>query len=461
MIMKETPEKEIVQKILELNLHFKKGKTLSINDRLRLLKKFRKVILSRQDEVCDALYKDLRKSRQEGYISEVAQVVNEINIHIKKLRKWTKTKRVKTPLFLLPSSSYLKHEPRGTVLIIAPWNYPFQLLLTPLVGAISAGNTAMLKPSEFCTNTNKVMNLIVQEVFQKEHVSMVHGGKETNQTLFKQRFDLIYFTGSPFLGKIVMQAAAQNLTPVVLELGGKSPCIVDETADIKVAAKRIAWGKTLNLGQTCIAPDYVLVKRSVQKPLQEAIIQYWKEFYGEDPQQSEYLPRMVHEDAFDRITSYFENGKILHGGHVDRNDKFIGPTLLGEVDLNSPVMQDEIFGPVLPIIPFDTLEEAIELIHSKEKPLAYYYFGKQKTAKKLLEANTSGGVCINDAIIHISNHNLPFGGVGHSGIGSCHGWYSFEAFSNPRAIMKTPTWLDLPFRYPPFKNYRLTKKLLS
>ena len=459
--MKDTPNAVIEERLSGLKDHFKSGATKLVNHRIALLKKFRATILEKQTEIASALHRDLRKSEQEGFITEVGLVIKEIDIHIKHLKKWSKPKRAKTPLYLLPSSSRLRHEPRGTVLIIAPWNYPFQLLMTPLIGAISAGNTVMLKPSEFCTHTNAVMDSIVQEVFAQNHVCMVHGGKATNQQLFAQRFDLIYFTGSPYLGKIVMQAAAENLTPVVLELGGKSPCIVDDSADIDLTAKRIAWGKTVNLGQTCIAPDYILVHRTVRENLEKAIIKYWKEFFGNDPQKSTFLPRMVNKAAFDRVSSYLTQGRIVYGGETNKEDNYISPTLLTDVDLQSTVMQEEIFGPILPLIPFDDIQEAIDLVNAKEKPLAYYYFGKSRKVETLLDQNTSGGVCINDTLIHISNHKLPFGGVGNSGIGRCHGWYSFEAFSNARAIMKSPTWIDLPFRYPPFKNYGLVKRLLS
>lgn len=459
--MEETNNQVIQEKLASLRAFCKTGKAKSIAQRRASLKKLRSVILASELKITDALYADLRKSSKEAFITEIGLVIKEIDLHIKQLGRWSKTKRVPTPIYLLPSTSRLKHEPRGVVLIVAPWNYPFQLIMMPLVGAISAGNCVMLKPSEFSEHINAVMNDIIEEVFEAGHVSMVHGGKSTNQALFAEKFDMIFFTGSTMLGKVVMKAAAENLTPVVLELGGKSPCIVDESADIDAAARKIAWGKTVNLGQTCIAPDYLLVDSKIKDEFGSKVIQYWKEFYGEDPQKSEFLPRMITESAFDRVSAYLSQGHVIYGGKTDRSDKYISPTLMDQVDMNGAIMEDEIFGPILPVISYDSIEEAIELINSKEKPLAYYYFGKSTNAQKLLEENTSGGVCINDTLIHISNHALPFGGVGTSGMGRYHGRYSFEAFSNARSIMKSPTWVDVPFRYPPFKYFSIVKKILS
>jgi len=444
-----------------MKVNFHSGRSKSIEFRRDALGRFRKTILAYESEIKLAIHQDLRKSDQESFITEIGLVIKEIDYHLKHLKSWSKPKRVKTPIYLLPSSSHIRYEPLGVVLIVAPWNYPFQLLMNPLVGAISAGNCAILKPSEFCIHTNAIMEKIVQEVFEPSHVSMVHGGKEANQALLAQKFDMIFFTGSPRLGKIVMQAAAENLTPVVLELGGKSPCIVDQSAHIDLAAKRIAWGKMVNLGQTCIAPDYLLVHADIKEDLEKRIIHYWEEFFGKEPQKSKYLPRMITHDAFDRVSAYLQNGRIVYGGQTDRDDKFISPTLLDQIDITSAIMEDEIFGPILPVLSFTKIEEAIELVNSKSKPLAYYYFGNGSKAQKLLNENISGGACINDTLVHISNHGLPFGGVGNSGMGRYHGKYSFEAFSSTRAIMKSPTWIDLPFRYPPFRYFKWVKKLLS
>lgn len=457
----ETPSALIQEKAFALKKYFTQGQTKAVSTRIDRLKKLSVAIRGAESKILEALHQDLRKSPQEGLITEIALVLKEIDHHIKHLKKWTKPNRVSTPLYLLPSSSYIRYEPMGTVLIIAPWNYPFQLLMTPLIGAVSAGNTVTLKPSEHCVHINAVMEEIIAQVFEPAHVSLVHGGKAANQTLLALKWDMIFFTGSPRLGKIVMQAAAEHLTPVVLELGGKSPCIVDKTANIDLAAKRIAWGKTVNLGQTCIAPDYLLVDASVKEQLQERIAFHWKETFGEKPQESDFLPRMVTEEAFDRVSEYLNQGNIIYGGETDRTDKFISPTMIDNVEVDSPIMNDEIFGPILPIIPFKEIDEAIEFVNAREKPLAYYYFGENSKGKELLEASTSGGACINDTLIHVSNHGLPFGGVGNSGMGNYHGKFSFEAFSNTRAVMKSPTWIDLPFRYPPFKYFKFVKKLLT
>lgn len=459
--MKETNKQIIQEKLIAQRSFFKSGNTKPISARKAALNKLREVIMANEQAITDALYADLRKSSKEAYITEIGLVLKEIDLHLKRLNQWSKTKRIKTPLYLLPSSSYLRHEPLGSVLIVAPWNYPFQLIMTPLIGAISAGNCVMLKPSEFCVHINAVMDNILQEVFEADHVTMVHGGKETNQSLFVEKFDLIFFTGSTMLGKIVMKAAAEHLTPVVLELGGKSPCIVDESADIDVAARKIAWGKTVNLGQTCIAPDYLLVHATIKEQLSERIIHYWKQFFGDEPKESKFLPRMITEAAFDRVSGYLNDGKVIYGGKTDRADKYISPTLMDDVDMNGGIMEDEIFGPILPLISFNNTKEAIDLVNSKDKPLAYYYFGKSANAKKLLDENTSGGACINDTLIQISNHALPFGGVGMSGQGSYHGKHSFEAFSHARSVMKSPTWIDVPFRYPPFKYFSTVKRILS
>lgn len=459
--MEATSKELINRKVSKLQKHYKTGSTKSVETRISNLKRFKQAILSNEKGIYEALYNDLRKSEEETLLTEIGLVIKEIDHHIKHLRKWSKTKRVSTPLYLLPSSSHLKNEPLGVIMIIAPWNYPFQLLMNPLVGAISAGNCVMLKPSEFCIHTNAVMEKIIEEAFDTEHVTMVHGGKEANQELLSHRFDKIFFTGSPRLGKIVMKAAAEHLTPVVLELGGKSPCIVDKDANIDIAAKRIAWGKTINLGQTCIAPDYLLVHADVKEELQNRIIHYWEESFGKSPQESDWLPRMVTQEAFDRVSEYLNQGKIVHGGKTDREDKFISPTLMDNIDISAPIMDDEIFGPVLPVLSFTDIQEAIDLVNAKEKPLAYYFFGSSSKAKQMLNANTSGGACINDTIMHISNHKLPFGGVGNSGMGHYHGKYSFEVFSHQRSIVKSPTWIDLPFRYAPFKHFGIVKKLLT
>ena len=335
-----------------------------------------------------------------------------------------------------------------------------QLLLNPLVGAISAGCTALLKPSPYTPNVAEVLERMIAEIFDEEYVAVAQGGREVNTLLFGMRWDVIFFTGSPALGRIVMTAAARNLTPVVLELGGKSPSIVDRGADIEVAARRIAWGKTLNAGQTCIAPDYLLIHRSLQDEFSRAFARALHRLHGDDAQQSPHYGRLVNDRAFGRVTSYLAQGKILVGGRTDPSDRYIEPTLLAEVDPGAPVMQEEIFGPVLPMLPFDDIGEAVALINDREKPLALYYFGPEKTGREVLLHTSSGGACINDTIMQIANDRLPFGGVGNSGMGRYHGHDSFDAFSLRRGVVESPARPDLPLRYPPYKGFRWVKKIL-
>jgi aldehyde dehydrogenase (NAD+) len=342
------------------------------------------------------------------------------------------------------------YEPLGVALIIAPWNYPFQLLMNPLVGAISAGCCAVLKPSPYAPATAKVMEEMIAETFSSRYISVVQGNRETNTILLEQRFDLIFFTGSPDLAKKVMTAAAKYLTPLVLELGGKSPCIVDKDADISMAAKRIAWGKTINSGQTCIAPDYLFIHRSVK----DLFIEKYKEriniMFGNDCKQSKYYPRIVNDKAMERLKKLMLDGNIVFGGEIDENERYIAPTLIDDVKPEYPVMQEEIFGPILPIMTFDDISQTTDYINAHEKPLALYYFGKNKTAKDILLKTTSGGGCINDTVMHVANHSLPFGGVGNSGMGKYHGKESFLTFSNKRAIVKSPLWFDMAVKYAPY-----------
>jgi aldehyde dehydrogenase (NAD+) len=413
-----------------------------------------------ENKITAALHLDLHKSYQEAYLTEISLVLAEIRYHLKHVGRWSRPKRVPTPVYLFPSSSRLMHQPLGTALIIAPWNYPFQLLMNPLVGAISSGCTAVLKPSPYTPHIATVMQELVAGVFDEQYVTVVQGGREVNRLLLQQRWDVIFFTGSPALGKVVMKAASEHLTKVILELGGKSPCIVDEGADVRIAARRIAWGKTINAGQTCIAPDYVLVHSSLKEKLIEALGRSVRETFGDDPEQSEWYPRIVNSQAFDRLTGYFSDGVIRFGGRTNPETKYIEPTILDEVVRDSSVMQDEIFGPVLPVLSFERIEEATDFVNRREKPLAFYYFGKGSTGREVFARTTSGGGCINDTLMQIANHHLPFGGVGNSGLGSYHGEESFLAFSNARAMVTTPTWIDLPFRYVPFRFFSAIKKMI-
>lgn len=458
--MKETAENIIIEGLKNHKVFFATHQTKDIGYRLKQLRKLKQAILQYQERIEQALWEDLHKSPEEAYLTEISIVTGEINNHIKHLKKWARPKRVGTPIHLLPSSGKILYEPLGVALVIAPWNYPFQLLINSLVGAISSGCCTVLKPSPDAPTTAIVVEKMIGEHFDSEYISVVQGGRETNSLLFKQRFDIIFFTGSPAVGKVVMKAAAENLTPVILELGGKSPCIVDADANIDVAAKRIAWGKLINAGQTCIAPDYLFAHQSIKVELLDKIAKSFKTMYGDDIKESRFYPRIVNDRAMERLTGLLGQGEIHTGGEIDSEEKFIAPTIIDHVDADFAMMQDEIFGPILPVMTFEHIEEPINYINKNEKPLAFYYFGRNKKAKEVLAKTTSGGACINDTIMHITNHNLPFGGVGHSGMGRYHGRESFLAFSNRRAVVTTPAWIDLPLKYAPFKYFKLIKRII-
>ena len=458
MAITNTPTEQITWLAAAQKHYFRTGQTLDISYRLTALRALKAAILKHEKALTDALWADLHKSYEEAYLTEISIVLGEIDNHISNLRSWASPVHRPTPLKMFPSRSRIVSEPLGSTLIIAPWNYPVQLLLNPLVGAISAGCTAILKPSPYVPTVAKALEDLIADTFESEYVTTVQGNRDVNTALLAERYDLIFFTGSPALGRTVMAAAAKNLTPVVLELGGKSPCIVDYDADIEVAARRIAWGKCLNAGQTCIAPDYLLVHSAVKDRLIAALGKEFKALLGEEPQQSKHFVRIVNERAFDRLVGYFKDGDIVVGGQTERSERFIAPTILDNVNPESAVMQDEIFGPIFPVVTFQTTDEAINFVTSREKPLALYYFGK--SGKQVIRTTSSGGACINDTIMHIANENLPFGGVGKSGMSSYHGKNSFDVFSHQRAVVTTPTWLDLPFRYMPYKLFSLVKKIL-
>jgi aldehyde dehydrogenase (NAD+) len=458
--MEETPRSTIENMLLEQRIFFATHKTKDLSFRLENLKKFKAAIIKYEAKITEALWLDLHKSFEEAYLTEISIVLQEIDNHTKNLKRWARPKRVCTPLHLLPSSSKILYEPLGVSLIIAPWNYPFQLLMNSLVGSISAGNCAILKPSPYTENIAKVMDEMVKETFNSNYIGIVQGSRITNEILLEQRFDIIFFTGSPSVGKVVMKAAAEHLTPVVLELGGKSPCIVDKSANLDLAAKRIAWGKTINAGQTCIAPDYLYVHQSVKDELIQKIIENIEEMFGKNIRESKFFPRIVNQQAFNRLENLLLQGNIRYGGDKDPLGKYISPTIIDGIKPEFQIMQEEIFGPILPVMEFDNINEVINYVNSNEKPLAFYYFGNNKQAKEVLSKTTSGGGCINDTIMHITNHNLPFGGVGNSGLGKYHGKSSFLVFSNQRAIFSSPTWIDLPLKYVPFKYFKLIKKLI-
>lgn len=439
---------------------FRSHKTLSVEYRLSSLRALRSAIIAHEQELADALNHDLHKSYEEAYLTEISIVLGEIDNFLKHLKGWAAPSKKSSPLKLFPSRSVVLTEPLGVALIIAPWNYPMQLLLNPLVGAIAAGCTAVLKPSPYTPTVAKVLEKIVRSAFDEEYVAVVQGDRSVNTALLNERYDIIFFTGSPTLGRVVMRAAAEHLTPVVLELGGKSPVVVDRSANVELAAKRVAWGKVLNSGQTCIAPDYVLIHRDVKEQFISAFARAVEQLYGDDLRVSPHYVRMVSARAFERVAGYLKDGRLRYGGRVDAEERFIEPTLLDEVSADSAVMREEIFGPILPMIEIDGVEEAIEFINDREKPLALYAFAEERVAHRIFELTSSGGGCINDTIMHVASENIPFGGVGNSGMGRYHGRDSLYAFSHRRAVVVTPTWVDLPIRYMPYKLFRFVKRIL-
>ena len=460
MTIPNTPINEIKGIINAQREYFASNITLDYGFRKEQLKRLQAALVKWEKPLLDALWSDLHKSAEEAILTELSIVSGEVKNHLSHLRRWMKSRKVSTPLKMMPSRSRIVSEPLGNALIISPWNYPVQLLLNPLVGAISSGCTAILKPSPYVPNVSRVIEEMITDTFDKRYVAVVQGNREVNTALLDERFDIIFFTGSPELGRKVMAAAARHITPVVLELGGKSPCILDKDADMEIAARRIAWGKTLNAGQTCIAPDYLLIHRNREQEFIGAFRKALTRLHGDDIKASEHYVRLVTDRAFERVSGYLKDGKVVLGGTTDAAERYIEPTLLKDVDPSSPVMQEEIFGPVLPMVTFDDRREALEFIRNREKPLALYYFGKEKDGKEFVRLTSAGGSCINDTIMHIANENIPFGGVGNSGMGHYHGKLSFDAFSHQRSVVITPTWLDLPFRYMPYRMFGLVKKLL-
>ncbi|WP_395047411.1 aldehyde dehydrogenase [Flavobacterium sp.] len=435
----------------------------SVSQRKEALKKLLKNIIIHEEEILEALYKDFKKPRFEGIVTETSYIISELKNTINKIDSWSKPKWVFPSLLNFPSSDYIYSEPYGKVLLISPWNYPFQLAISPLIAAVAAGNKVTLKPSELTPYTSAIISKIIRESFEVKHVVVVTGDYTIAQDLLKKRWDYIFFTGSVAVGKIVAKAAAENLTPVTLELGGKNPCIVDETANLPLAAKRIVWGKILNAGQTCIAPDYILVHHKMKSKLIKYIIEEIKNALGENPQESEDFARIINLKNWERQLFLIENQTILFGGESNRNDFYLAPTLLDEPSLDSPVMKEEIFGPILPILSYESKADIERIISKYEKPLSLFIFSENKSfIKEVLNKYSFGGGCVNDTIIHFSNSRLPFGGVGHSGIGAYHGKLSFDTFSHKKAIVRKGNWLDLPLRYAPYKNkVNIIKRILN
>lgn len=435
----------------------------NINFRKEVLIKLLNAVIVYENEIIQALYDDFKKPAFETVITETNYVITDLKDTIKNLKTWAKPKRVFPSILNFPSTDYIYKEPYGKVLIIAPWNYPFQLALCPLISAVAAGNQVVLKPSELTPKTAEIIVKIISKIFHKNHVEVVEGGVEVSQQLLANRWDYIFFTGSVAVGKIVAKAAAENLTPVTLELGGKNPCIIDETANLKLAAKRIVWGKFVNAGQTCIAPDYILI----QKDMKSHFVDYLKEeitkAYGENPSESPDFARIVNLKNWQRLVNMIDSKKIIFGGQIDSATCYIAPTLIEENSLTSEVMKDEIFGPILPILVYEQEMEIEAIIAKYEKPLALYVFTENKSfSRKIIKKYSFGGGCINDTMIHFANKRLPFGGVGHSGIGAYHGSLSFDTFSHKKSIIKKANWLDLPTRYAPYKDkLQSIKKMLK
>ncbi len=443
-----------IQKIVqEQKKYFASQQTKDLYKRKQLLKNLLNSVIEREKDIVTALHADFKKSEYESIMTETSIVISELKKTIKNIHKWAKPKAVMPAFLNFPSSSKIYKEPYGAILIIAPWNYPYQLAFAPLIGAIAAGNTVVLKPSELTPNTSKITHEIISSVFEPRHVAVVQGGVETSTELLKERWDYIFFTGSVPVGKIVAKAAANFLTPTTLELGGKNPCIIDATANIKLAAKRIVWGKCINGGQTCIAPDYLLIQSSVKKQFVTHFQDEITKAYGENPATSSDYPRIVNPQNFERLALMLEGETILVGGKTDKRDNYISPTLIDEPAFDSEVMKGEIFGPISPVISYENEDDLQRIISQYEKPLALYVFStKNEFAKKMIQTYSFGGGTINDTTVHFANDKLPFGGVGESGIGSYHGKQTFDVFSHKKGVTKRYNWLDVPVRYAPYKG---------
>lgn len=442
---------------------FYKGATKDLSFRIEQLTRLKQTLQQHEQEIVDALQADLNKSEFEAYLTEIGYVHNEINEAITNIKTWAEPVKVKTPITHTGSKSLIYYEPYGVVLIIAPWNYPFQLALAPLIGAMAAGNCAIIKPSELTPNTAKVLSKLMEKTFPREYIAIVEGDAEVAQALMQAKVDYIFFTGSPHVGKIVMETAAKSLTPVTLELGGKSPTIVHHDAKLKIAANRIAWGKFLNAGQTCVAPDYLLVHKSIKQKFLHKLGKAIEKLYGKDRLQNKSYPVIVNDKHYERLTSYLQDGEIVIGGRHDPLRRVIEPTIIDNVSFEAKVMQEEIFGPILPVIEYENIVEVIEIVRMYEKPLALYLFTETKQIEEQILSQLSfGGGCINDVLYHLGTPHLPFGGVGQSGIGSYHGKFSFEAFSHRKSILKQTSKIDFPIRYPNReRNLKIIKRLFK
>ncbi len=432
--------------------HFRTGATRSLDFRVAQLTRLQKALEKHEADLLAALHADLRKSAQDAYVSEIALVQGEICHALKHLRSWMKPRARRAPWLAWPSRGVTRPEPRGVALILGPWNYPVQLLLSPLVSALAAGNCTVLKSSEFASHTSQALGRLIRATFTEEYVTLVEGDREVAEALLRERFDTIFFTGSTAVGRAVMAAAARHLTPVTLELGGKCPCIVAGDAPIDITARRVVWGKFMNAGQTCVAPDFVLVDRRIHDDFLQSLQQAIREFYGPDPQKSPDYGRIINRRHFDRLAAHLTSGHIEHGGQHDASDLYIAPTILTGAPPDAPVMQEEIFGPILPVVGFENLDEALALLRDRPTPLALYLFTRDRSIQEhVLGATRSGGVCLNDTITHMLGQELPFGGSGESGMGAYHGKAGFDAFTHYRSVLTRSLALDPKMRYPPPK----------
>lgn len=453
-------QQQISALVSEQRAFFESGKTLCVCYRKEALQKLYAAIVSRESALIDALQKDLGKSDFESYMCEIGMVLDEISYMLKHLEGFAKEKRVRTPLAQFASRSYVKPSPYGVALIMSPWNYPFLLTLDPLVDALAAGNTAIVKPGAYAPATAQAIKELLESTFPREYVAVVTGGRAENTYLLDQKFDYIFFTGSKGVGKEVMKKAAEHLTPVTLELGGKSPCIVDESADLALAARRIAFGKYLNCGQTCVSPDYVLCHKSVRDRFVELLKAEIDRQYGKDPLQNADYGHIINQKHFERVCSLINSDKTVHGGRTNADTLQIEPTVMTNITWEDAVMGEEIFGPVLPVLTFETVDEVIETVNSHDRPLALYLFSSnKKTVRRIMSRCQFGGGCINDVIIHLATAHMGFGGVGESGMGAYHGKVGFDTFSHKKSIVDKKTWIDLPMRYQPYDK-KLNAKLL-
>ncbi|MDD5150203.1 MAG: aldehyde dehydrogenase [Flavobacterium sp.] len=436
---------------------------IDVGFRKKTLIKLLNAVIVYENEIIQALYDDFKKPAFEAVLTETSYVISELKDTIKNIKSWAKPKRVFPSLLNFPSTDFIYKEPYGKVLILSPWNYPFQLALCPLISAVAAGNQVVLKPSELTPKTSEIIAKIISKVFEKNHVDVIEGGIEVSQKLLSERWDYIFFTGSVDVGKIVAKAAAENLTPVTLELGGKNPCIIDETANLKLAARRIVWGKFMNAGQTCIAPDYILIQKDMKKHFVTYLKEEITQAYSENPSESPDFARIINTKNWQRLVDRIDPEKVLFGGQTNIENCYIAPTLIDETSIDTLIMKEEIFGPILPILTYENEAEIEAIISKYEKPLALYVFTENHAFyKTIIQKYSFGGGCINDTVVHFSNKRLPFGGVGHSGIGAYHGSLSFDVFSHKKSIVKKANWLDLPMRYAPYKDKLATiKKILK